>query len=164
MFMGDDPTSQLGPQDDAGVVAACRELHAAIDALDERAAKALGVSRNDLRCLNLLERGPVSPTQIAEALALTKGSVTTLIDRLERKSLVSRRSSPDDGRAVLVEATREAWTALANIYRPFGEALADLSRSYGDDRAQVVSEAVMEIAALCRTEAAKSHQMPSANR
>jgi len=153
----DDLTSQQGPQDDAGVVAACRELHSAIDALDERAAKVLGVSRNDLRCLNLLEQGPVSPTRIADALALTKGSVTTLIDRLEKKNLVSRRSSPDDGRAVVVEATREAWMVLANVYRPFGQALSDLSGCYGPDRAKVVSEALFEIAALCRTEAGKSH-------
>lgn len=158
----DDLTSQQGPQDDAGVVAACRELHAAIDALDERAAKVLGVSRNDLRCLNLLERGPVSPTRIAETLALTKGSVTTLIDRLERKNLVSRKSSPNDGRAVVVEATSEAWMVLANIYRPFGEALSDLSGRYGPDRARVVSQALFEIAALCRTEAGKSQSMSSA--
>ena len=154
--MGEDPTSQMGPQDDAGVVAACRELHSAIDALDERAAKVLGISRNDLRCLNLLERGPVSPTQIADALALTKGSVTTLLDRLEEKSLVSRRSSHDDGRVVVVEATIEAWMALAKIYRPFGEALADLSRRYGHDRASLLSQALFEVAALCRAEAAKS--------
>ena len=156
MLMSDDPTAQLGPQDDAGVVAACRELHSAIDALDEKAAKVLGISRNDLRCLNLLERGPVSPTQLAEALALTKGSVTTLIDRLEKKSLVIRRGSPDDGRAVLVEATREAWMTLASIYRPFGEALVDLSRHYGHARAKALGEALVEIAALCRAEAAKS--------
>lgn len=149
------PAYQQGPQDDAGIVAACRELHASIDALDERAAKVLGVSRNDLRCLNLLERGPVSPTRIAEALGLTKGSVTVLLDRLEKKDLVRRMRAPEDGRAVVVEATKQAWMSLAAIYRPFGEALVSLSSTYGQHRASAATTALLDIANLCRAEASK---------
>lgn len=149
------PVYQHGPQDDAGIVAACRELHASIDALDERAAKVLGVSRNDLRCLNLLERGPVSPTRIAEALGLTKGSVTVLLDRLEKKDLVRRMRASEDGRAVVVEATRQAWMSLAAVYRPFGEALVSLSSAYGHHRASAAKTALLDIAKLCRAEASK---------
>ena len=147
------PDYQQGPQDEAGIVAACRELHASIDALDERAARVLGVSRNDLRCLNLLERGPVSPTRIADALGLTKGSVTVLLDRLEKKELVRRMPAPDDGRGVVVEATRQAWMSLATIYRPFGEALVSLSSALGPQGASAATKALLQIAGLCRAEA-----------
>lgn len=149
------PAYQQGPQDEAGIVAACRELHASIDALDERAAKVLGISRNDLRCLNLLERGPVSPSRIAEALGLTKGTVTVLLDRLEKKNLVKRMPAPEDRRAVIVEATRQAWQSLASIYRPFGEALVGLSFAYGQQRASATTTALLDIAKLCRSEASK---------
>jgi DNA-binding MarR family transcriptional regulator len=153
--MNDRPEYQQGPQDEAGMVAACRDLHASIDALDERAAKVLGVSRNDLRCLHLLERGPVSPTHIAVAIGLTKGSVTVLLDRLEKKELVRRLPSPGDGRAVVVEATRRAWVTLAEIYRPFGTALVSLSSAYGMQRASIVTAALQDIARLCREEASR---------
>jgi DNA-binding MarR family transcriptional regulator len=148
--MSNSPDYKDGPQDDAGIVAACRQLHAAIDALDEKAAQALGIARNDLRCLNLLERAPVSPTGIAQALSLTSGSVTVLLDRLEHRGLVRRRPSPSDRRALLVEATPQAWQALAAIYRPFGEALVALSTEYGHARALFASQALQDIAARCQ--------------
>jgi DNA-binding MarR family transcriptional regulator len=150
------PDNQQGPKDEAGIVAACRELHASIDALDERAAKVLGVSRNDLRCLNLLERGPGSPTRIADALGLTKGSVSVLLDRLEKKDLVRRMPDPEDGRAFYVEATSKAWLSLAEIYRPFGEALVNLSSAYGRQHASAAAAALLDIAKLCRAEASKA--------
>jgi DNA-binding MarR family transcriptional regulator len=148
--MSKSPDYKNGPEDVAGIVAACRQLHAAIDSLDEKAAQALGIARNDLRCLNLLERAPVSPTGIAQALSLTSGSVTVLLDRLEHRGLVRRRPSPSDRRALLVEATPQAWQALAAIYRPFGEALVALSTEYGPTRALVASQALQDIAARCQ--------------
>lgn len=156
MQMRGAPEYENGPEDGAGIVAACRRLHAAVDALDEKAAAALKISRNDLRCLHLLEKGPVSPTGIANGLRLTSGSVTMLLDRLESRGLVRRRHSPTDRRALLVEATPDAWSSLAGIYRPFGEALVELSATYGPVRSAVVSEAVDDIAALCRRQVEQS--------
>lgn len=98
------------------VIAACRRLHAAIDALDQRAAETLDITRADLRCLNLLEDGPVSPTRIATTLRLTTGSVTALIDRLEGKGLVDRRRDPADRRGVLVSATPRVFATIGALY------------------------------------------------
>ncbi|WP_116968932.1 MarR family transcriptional regulator [Blastomonas sp. UPD001] len=148
--MSDEPNYREGPDDAAGIVAACRALHSAVDALDAKAAKALAVSRNDLRCLHLLENGPVSPTQIGKALDLTSGSVTVLLDRLERKDFVRRRPSPHDRRALLVEATPRVWQSLAALYRPFGEALVNLSESYGTERARDAAQHLEDVAERCR--------------
>jgi DNA-binding MarR family transcriptional regulator len=148
--VNDSPNYVAGPQDAAGIVAACRRLHAAIDALDEKAAAKLAISRNDLRCLHLLENGPVSPSAIAHALGLTSGSVTILLDRLEARELVRRKPSPTDRRALLIEATAYAWKSIAEIYRPFGEALVALSAAYGPHNAKQVAQALEEIATLCR--------------
>ena len=78
------PAEQASAQQGNGVdiVGACRRLHAPIDRLDELAANKAGVSRSDLRCLNLLEFGPLPATAIAKQLKLATGSVTALIDRL----------------------------------------------------------------------------------
>ncbi|MEM7687438.1 MAG: MarR family transcriptional regulator [Pseudomonadota bacterium] len=147
--MSDSPEYQDGPSDEAGIIASCRRLHAAIDTLDQRAARALGVSRNDLRCLHLLENGPVSPSAIGRSLSLTSGSVTVLLDRLEKKDLVRRLPSPDDRRALLIEATAKAWQSLAGIYRPFGEALSNLSSTYGQRRANEAAAILGDIADIC---------------
>ncbi|MEO1657254.1 MAG: MarR family transcriptional regulator [Pseudomonadota bacterium] len=133
---------QRPPQDPAGLVQACRRLHTAIDALDAKAAEAAGITRNDLRCLNLLEHGPTSPKEISAALELTSGSVTAMIDRLEKSSYVKRIPHPDDRRALLIELTPAIYGVLAGVYRPLGQAIADLASTYGGDRA---AEAVVHI-------------------
>lgn len=148
--MSDSPEYQDAPSDEAGIISACRRLHAAIDALDQNAAQTLGVSRNDLRCLHLLENGPVSPSAIGQSLSLTSGSVTVLLDRLEKKDLVRRLPSPDDRRALLIEATPKAWQSLAGIYRPFGEGLSRLSLAYGHQKAREAASILDDIAHICQ--------------
>lgn len=124
---------------DRAVVAACRRLHAAIDALDQRAADLLGISRGDLRCLNLLENGPVSPKLIGQALGLTSGSVTALVDRLQRRGYVERQPDPKDRRGVYVAATRQVYDTIGRLYQECALALTATVNSYApDERAAAV--------------------------
>lgn len=48
---------------------------------------------------------PSSPRALIEALGMTKGAVSKLLDRLERKGLAERCSDPEDGRAQGVRLT-----------------------------------------------------------
>jgi DNA-binding MarR family transcriptional regulator len=114
----------------AAVVAACRRLHSAIDALDQRAADMLGLARGDLRCLNLLEAGSATPTRIAAGLGLSTGSVTALIDRLERKGLVERSRDPSDRRGVLVTATPVVFETIGALYAKCSDLLRATVASY----------------------------------
>lgn len=116
--------------DPNAVIAACRRLHAAIDALDQRAADMLGLSRGDLRCLNLLEMGPVTPSRIATSLGLSTGSVTALIDRLEAKGLVERSRDPSDRRGVLVSATPKVFKTIGALYASCSEILKTTVAAY----------------------------------
>ena len=54
---------------------------------------------------------PSSPRALIEALGMTKGAVSKVLDRLERKGLAERRSDPEDGRAqgVLLTAKGRRW-------------------------------------------------------
>jgi DNA-binding MarR family transcriptional regulator len=51
--------------------------------------------------------GQLSPTTIAERLLVTTASVTSLLDTLERRALVTRSPDPDDRRKVLVTLTED---------------------------------------------------------
>jgi DNA-binding MarR family transcriptional regulator len=55
---------------------------------------------------------PLSPTVIAERLLVTTASVTSLLDTLERRSLVTRSPDPDDRRRVLVALTSDGKRAV----------------------------------------------------
>jgi DNA-binding MarR family transcriptional regulator len=93
------------------------ELQLAVDGTDQALADHLGVNRTDRRCLDLLvRRGPMTPTRIGQNLALTPGSVTTMVDRLERAGYLSRTRHPDSGRQVLVTVTDRLNRIVAELF------------------------------------------------
>jgi len=132
---------------DIDVIAECRRLHAAIDAFDQAAADALDISRGDLRCLNLLEHGALSPTALASALRMTTGSVTALVDRLESKQLVNRDRHPDDRRAILVSATPKVFATLGLTYRRCAERLEALVKGYPTSQRRLAIKVLADTAA-----------------
>ena len=92
---------------------------AAVDAVDAAAAAYLQVNRTDLRCLEILTQNEsVLPSQLAVQLGLTTGSVTTMLDRLERLGYATRSPDPADRRKVVVRITSKAAKKAAKIYRP----------------------------------------------
>ena len=51
---------------------------------------------------------PLEPNVIAERLVVTTGSMTSLLDNLEKRGLVRRLPHPDDRRKLLIDITPEA--------------------------------------------------------
>jgi DNA-binding MarR family transcriptional regulator len=70
-----------------------------------RLAAAHDLSVTQLRLLGILRDRTPPMTAIAEHLGLDRSSVTGLIDRAERRGLVTRIPSTDDARVTLVRAT-----------------------------------------------------------
>lgn len=105
------------------VLAASRRIHAAMDGIDAHMSTELEVSRSDLRCLNLLEFGALTAGELARRLNLTTGSVTAMVDRLERIGFVERRRSVSDRRSVEVQIPAAAFPRIAALYRTVGAAV-----------------------------------------
>jgi len=92
---------------------------AAVDAVDAAAAAYLQVNRTDLRCLEILtQNDSVLPSQLASQLSLTTGSVTAMLDRLERLGYLTRSADPADRRKVVVRITPKATRKAVKIYGP----------------------------------------------
>ncbi|MEO0370222.1 MAG: MarR family transcriptional regulator [Pseudomonadota bacterium] len=123
-------SEEATPQD---LVAACRRLYASIERLDTKAANTVGVSRNDLRCLNMLAEAPAKPSKIAAELGLTTGSVTTLLDRLEKADLARRERDPDDRRGIIVHPTQYLFEALGPIYSGVAKEIERIAAEYSAD-------------------------------
>jgi len=68
---------------------AMRALQSVLDEYDVANSVRAGLGRSDWRCLEyLVENGEARPGSIQQALGLTSGSVTALLDRLERRKLI----------------------------------------------------------------------------
>jgi DNA-binding MarR family transcriptional regulator len=89
-----------------------------------------GLNRTDWRCLDILgTRGPMTAGQLAEAVRLTTGAVTGVLDRLEAAGLVRRMRDTGDRRKVIVEVTDEVARVGAPVYGPLIE---DAARAHGE--------------------------------
>ena len=113
------------------LILASRRIHGAIDAIDYGISERLNIHRNDLRALNLLEDDSLSPRLIGESLGLTSGSVTALIDRLEKAGFVERKRSETDRRSIEVGITQHRYAEIASLYRQCADSLM---RKFGDQR------------------------------
>jgi DNA-binding MarR family transcriptional regulator len=77
------------------------------------AAERNGVGPSDFDALLLIDAsGPLTAGKLAEAMALTTGAVTGLIDRLERAGSVQRTRHEADRRQVLIELAPERREAI----------------------------------------------------
>jgi DNA-binding MarR family transcriptional regulator len=68
-----------------------------------------GLNRGEVGVLSALRiAGPphrLSPTRLGKGLMLSSAGITSRLDRLERRGLVTRIADPDDRRGVIVELT-----------------------------------------------------------
>lgn len=135
---GGDDTGDAGAGRDA-VGAAMRAHQRAVDALDEAVAGALGVNRTDLRCLDvLLERGAMTPSALSAELGLTTGSVTAMLDRLERLGYLTRTRDARDRRRTTVQPTPAVEERTRALYGPLRDDGHRLLAPYSADELRLI--------------------------
>jgi len=119
---------------------AAQAFQSAVDAMDEAVAGRLGINQTDLRCLELLAREePVTAGRLAGALGLTTGSVTAMLDRLEKLGYATRSPDPTDRRKVLVRPTPKALQKSWEIYGPLAaEGERDIVTRYSKAELELV--------------------------
>jgi MarR family 2-MHQ and catechol resistance regulon transcriptional repressor len=72
----------------------------------------------------LYHRGPLLLGELQRKILVTSGGITYLVDRLERRGLVSRQPSPDDRRARFAALTDEGEALIARIFPRHAESIA----------------------------------------
>jgi DNA-binding MarR family transcriptional regulator len=116
-----------------------RATQSAVDELDEAAAKALGVNRTDMRCLDIIDReGAVTAGRLAEASGLTTAAVTAVLDRLERAGYARRVRDDRDRRRVHVELTPLVRERIGTIWGPLAAMRGELEKRYSEGDLKVL--------------------------
>jgi DNA-binding MarR family transcriptional regulator len=99
-----------------------RAYQSAVEKMDDAFCRSIGVNRTDGRCLDVIDQRPgLTAGELADAVGLSRGAVTTALDRLEKRGLVTRSRDPEDRRRVTLQPTQEAGRLAWEAYGPLGE-------------------------------------------
>lgn len=107
------------------VLVALRRVIRATDLHSKYLAKTTGLTAPQILLLQILRnKGEVTIGELAVEMSLSQATVTTIIDRLEKRKLVYRARSTTDKRKVHAYLTEEAIDTLKNAPMPLQEHFA----------------------------------------
>jgi MarR family transcriptional regulator, 2-MHQ and catechol-resistance regulon repressor len=93
------------------------KAHRTLARLATRSIESSEVGLSDFAVLEmLLHKGPQPVNEIGRRVELTSGAITTAVDRLESRRLVTREAHPSDRRARIVRLTDAGEEHAARIF------------------------------------------------
>jgi MarR family transcriptional regulator, 2-MHQ and catechol-resistance regulon repressor len=93
------------------------KAYRALAQVDARSIASSGLGVSDFAVLEiLLHKGPLPVNTIGRNVMLTSGSITTAIDRLEKKRFVRRQACPKDRRVTFVTLTATGRTLIRRVF------------------------------------------------
>jgi len=112
----------------------------------EGSITAQGLGLSDFMVLEvLLHKGPLTISVIGEKVLLASASMTSAIDRLEKRGLVMRRSCSSDRRIRLVELTEEGRSFIEEIYARHEKDLEFVAAGLSDKERRTLYEGLKKI-------------------
>jgi DNA-binding MarR family transcriptional regulator len=89
-------------------------------------AHQLGLGPSDLVALGHVHNdGPLTPRELAARMEVTSGSMTALLDRVEKAGFLTRDTNPHDRRSLLIRATPAGSHAMQWVYSHFDTAMRE---------------------------------------
>ncbi|MBN2495048.1 MAG: MarR family transcriptional regulator [Deltaproteobacteria bacterium] len=116
---------------DESILRSLRRITRAIDLYSKQLASRYQLTGPQLVCLRTLSQlGEITPSQLATQICLSQATVSGILDRLERRKLVTRERDPSDKRRVNLQLTEEGKglveSAPAPLHQRFAERLSKL--------------------------------------
>ncbi|PRS26254.1 MarR family transcriptional regulator [Bacillus sp. RJGP41] len=109
-------------------------------------AQKIGVSHTDLKSAEILnETGLITAGELSKITGLSTGSVTALINRLEKSGYVKRERDQLDGRKVMIMPIPERQEQIKSHYQSLSMATKELCSAYNEQELILINQFVEEI-------------------
>lgn len=142
-------------------------MGARIEALVAAIARKYGLSHAALNALAVVEGngGPIATGEVSERMHITSGTMTSVLDTLERDGYIRRLADPDDRRRVLVDITPDAQDVLNRMLPDVQQLAADAMAVFDDavieDLLETLAEVQRSLSSLPEPEPPKPRRTPS---
>ncbi|SCL24026.1 MarR family winged helix-turn-helix transcriptional regulator [Micromonospora inyonensis] len=97
-----------------------------------------------------LRGDPITPGRLGEQLDLSSGSVTALVDRLERAGHLRRDRDTTDRRKILLHYAEQGAAVAMEFFRPLGARTDAVMAGFTDDELEIVHRFMVGISASLR--------------
>jgi len=153
----DGMAREVEPDDIPKLTMGLRGLIVSGERLRNVLAHQLGLGPSDLVALGHIHNdGPLTPRELAARMEVTSGSITALLDRVEKAGFVARDANPQDRRSLLIRATPAGSHSMQWVYSHFDTAMRDaLEEVHGfaiDQLATALTELARALEARARAE------------
>ena len=143
-------------------------LWKAFDSLQRHAEchiHSLGLGFSDFGVLEvLLHKGPMPVNTLGAKIRLTSGSITALVDRLEKKGLLERRIDKDDRRTRMVHLTPAGHKLISCAFADHEQAMASatsgLTAEERNQAAELLKKLGLHAAKMTREKSEARSQKP----
>ncbi|WP_171655743.1 MarR family winged helix-turn-helix transcriptional regulator [Paenibacillus foliorum] len=99
-------------------------------------AERLGLNSTDHKCLDIILRNqPITAGMLSDLTGLTTGTVTGVIDRLEKAGYVFREKDQEDRRKVIIRVhTKKAENEIMLQLQSFGQSMKVMLEQYDNEQ------------------------------
>lgn len=116
-----------------------RSLGTRVILYQQQIAELLDVYTHDFTSINVLsETGPITAGELSKRIGLTTGSVTALIDRLEKAGFVRRKKHPEDRRSIIIVPQYETKNEVKAAYFQLSSKMLELSDKYTEKEHELI--------------------------
>ena len=108
-------------------------------------SRPLGLTPQQAHLLCVLIAGPLGMTELSRILSIERSSLTSMVDRLERRTLVARIPSPTDRRACQIELTPEGLSLAHDAHNAVVDRINTLTANLPTTSRQTLATALQSI-------------------
>jgi DNA-binding MarR family transcriptional regulator len=125
----------------------------AVDLHSKRLARVHQLTGPQLVCLRQIQREvTTTPTALAEAVSLSQGTVSGILDRLEARALLKRERSGQDKRKFLVRLTDAGRELIATAPSPLHEQFSTRLSALPEGEQAMIDWVLSRVVALMEAE------------
>ncbi|MBZ2190183.1 MarR family transcriptional regulator [Alcanivorax sp. JB21] len=131
------------------VLIALRRIIRATDMYSRRLSKIAGLTAPQLLVMQAIARqGEMTMGDIADEVSLSQATITTILDRLEKRELIQRLRGSTDKRRVYAHLTESGTELLARAPTPLQEEFISRFASLSDWEQSLILSSLQRVAAM----------------